>query len=87
MNTFMCQTNHEPETVTVACSPTDFEKARDELELNGYALVSCATGKGRLVLTGVRKVCSCDLCRVSNERQSNESPLTASPEKAVHITP
>jgi hypothetical protein len=59
----MSQTNDDPETATVRCSPLDFEKARERLEQSGYTMTNCTTGAGYLELTGTRRHCSCDLCR------------------------
>jgi len=53
----------QPATVTIRCWPADFEAERDRLESHGYYLVNCASANGKLVMTGTRKACQCDLCR------------------------
>lgn len=57
----------QPQTVTVRCSPIDFEAARDQLALHGYAITSTSTERGKLVITATRKVCGCDLCREAGQ--------------------
>lgn len=69
----MPKTSDAPPTATLECSPVDFEVGRAQLEANGYALVSCETHPGRLVLTGRLQGCQCDLCRnPKSEGGSNE---------------
>ena len=63
----MSQTCDDPQTVTVHCSPLDFEAARAALESNGYYLTDCDTNVGHLELTATRKACACDLCCAPDE--------------------
>jgi hypothetical protein len=58
----MSKTSDSPEIVTVRCRPSDYEATRDQLERHGYTVVACETGKGFLLVTGNKRLCSCDLC-------------------------
>ena len=58
----MSQTNDDPAVITIECNPIDFEAARAQLEQHGYVLTHEERREGRLILTGERKRCSCDLC-------------------------
>ena len=61
------KTSDSPDQIEVTCSPIDFEAARAQLEQHGYVLVKCETLTGKLRLTGNRKQCTCDLCRMEGE--------------------